>query len=144
MAEGSACVDGFVCEVGLSGSGVHDGGDGGGGVGDVWTEGGRPGTKVSPEGLDLSGQSPPLAGDRALHSFVLPHSRWPSRWGTVSTWRIWPVARTSPDLAGSRLRPATCPPRPMAGRKTLSPRQHRMRVHHPHPGHCQCHRCLPV
>lgn len=69
------CVDGFVYEVGLSGSGVHDGGDGGGGVGDVWAKGGRQGTMVSPEGLDLSGQSLPLAGDHALHSFELPHSR---------------------------------------------------------------------
>lgn len=73
--EGSVCADGFVYEVGLNGSGVHDGGDGDGGVGDAWTKGGRQGTTVSPEGRALSGQSLPLAGDRALHSFELPRSR---------------------------------------------------------------------
>lgn len=69
--EGTACVDGFVYEAGLSGSGVHGGGEG---VGDVWAEGGIQGTRVSPGGPDLSGQSLPLAGDRALHSFELPRS----------------------------------------------------------------------
>lgn len=68
---GTAYVDGFVYEAGLSGSGVHDGG---GGVGGVWAKGGIQGTRVSPGGPDLSGQSLPLAGDRALHSFELPRS----------------------------------------------------------------------
>lgn len=67
VAEDSVDAGGFVCEVGSSGNGARggdggdgDGGDGGGGggVGDVWAEGETQETKVSPGGLDLSGQSP--------------------------------------------------------------------------------------
>lgn len=64
-AEDSVGASGFVCEVGLSGSGACGGdggdGDGGGGVDDVWAEGETQETKVSHGGLDLSGLSPPLA-----------------------------------------------------------------------------------
>ncbi len=66
VMEGYVGAGGFVCEVGLSESGVHGGGDvddgdDGGGVGDAWAEGGTRETKVSPGGLDLSGLSLPLA-----------------------------------------------------------------------------------